>query len=87
MAQNDKASIEQKIKQVLIEQLDVEAGKIKSGALLREDLKLDSFGAVELIFNLQENFGFQIPDEDIIGKKSVGDMVDYIYNRLSGIGK
>lgn len=87
MAQNDKSSIEQKIKQVLVEQLDVEASKIKPNALLREDLKLDSFGAVELIFNLQESFGFQIPDEDIIDKKTVGDMIDYIYTRLSGIGK
>ena len=54
--------IEQKVKQILSKKLDVELDKITPETRLAEDLGLDSFGAVELMFELEEAFALKIPD-------------------------
>ena len=70
--------IEQKIREILSEKLGVELNKIAPETRLAEDLGLDSFGAVELMFELEEAFGLKIPDSDIDHVRSVKDIVVYV---------
>jgi len=70
--------IEQKVKEILSKKLDVEPGKIALETRLAEDLGVDSFGAVELMFEIEEAFQLKIPDSDIEQVRSVKDIVAYL---------
>jgi len=70
--------IEQKVKQILSKKLDVELDKITPETRLAEDLGLDSFGAVELMFELEEAFALKIPDSDIEHVRTVKDICAYL---------
>ena len=75
---NHYASVEQTIKEILAKQLTMDAANIKPDALLVDDLGLDSFGSVEVAFELEEKFSLKIPDEAVYNAKKVKDIVDYI---------
>lgn len=66
------------IKKILIETMDIEEEKITLDAKLKDDLNLDSLDSVELIMSAEEEFGIEIPDEDVINFKTVNDIVNYI---------
>ena len=70
--------IEQKVKQILSRKLKVEEGKIGPETRLAEDLGVDSFGAIELMFEVEEEFGLKIPDSDIDHVRRVKDIVAYV---------
>jgi acyl carrier protein len=70
--------IEQKVKEILSKKLDIELDKITPETRLAEDLGLDSFGAVELMFELEEAFALKIPDSDIEQVRKVKDIYDYL---------
>ncbi len=74
--------IEQKVKEILSKKLDVEPGKIALETRLAEDLGVDSFGAVELMFEIEEAFGLKIPDSEIEHVRRVGDIVTYLQGWL-----
>jgi acyl carrier protein len=74
--------IEQKVKEILSKKLDVEPGKIALETRLAEDLGVDSFGAVELMFEIEEAFGLKIPDSEIEHVRCVGDIVTYLQGWL-----
>lgn len=52
--------------------------KITLDAKLKDDLNLDSLDSVELIMSAEEEFGIEIPDEDVMNFKTVNDIVNYI---------
>ena len=60
----------------------MDAANIKPEALLAEDLRMDSFGAIETAFDLEEKFGIQIPNEALSNVKTVKDIVDYIFGQI-----
>ena len=66
------------IKKILVETLDIEEEKITLDAKLKDDLNLDSLDSVELIMSAEEEFGIEIPDEDVMNFKTVNDIVNYI---------
>ena len=66
------------IKKILIETMDIEEEKITLDAKLKDDLNLDSLDSVELIMSAEEEFGIEIPDEDVMNFKTVNDIVNYI---------
>ena len=66
------------IKKILVETMDIEEEKITLDAKLKEDLELDSLDSVELIMSAEEEFGIEIPDEDVMNFKTVNDIVNYI---------
>ena len=66
------------IKKILGETKDNEEEKIKLDAKLKDDLNLDSLDSVELIMSAEEEFGIEIPDEDVMNFKTVNDIVNYI---------
>ena len=63
---------------ILAKRLGIEPGNISGESRLAEDLGIDSFGAVELMFEIEEAFGLKIPDSDIMGVRSVNDIVGYL---------
>jgi acyl carrier protein len=71
-------SVEQKVKDIIVEQLGVEAGQVTESAKFVEDLGADSLDTVELVMALEEEFGLEIPDEDAEKITSVGDAIKYI---------
>jgi len=70
--------IEEKVKKLIIEQLEVAPDKVKPEASFSEDLKADSLAVVELVLALEEAFKIEIPDEDTEKIKTVGDAINYI---------
>jgi acyl carrier protein len=76
------SEIEQKVKEILSKKFNVEMSKIGGKTRLAEDLGVDSFGAVELMFELEESFGLHIPDSDIENIRSVDEIVLYLRNWL-----
>ena len=67
-----------KVKEVVIDKLGVEDDKIVSKASFVDDLGADSLDTVELIMQLEEEFGIEIPDEDAEAITTVQAAVDYI---------
>jgi acyl carrier protein len=70
------------IKEIIVELLGVEAGKVKPESKFREDLEADSLDLVELIMAFEEKFGGEISDEDAQKISSVGDAVSYVDEHL-----
>ena len=72
-----------KVKEIIVDKLGVEDGKITMEAKFIDDLGADSLDTVELIMQFEEEFGIEIPDEDAEGLLSVGEAVDYIGQKLN----
>lgn len=77
---NDETA-EAKLKKIVSKQLDVEEGKITLESKFTDDLGADSLETVELIMQLEEEFGCEIPDEDAEKIVTVGDALNYIESR------
>ena len=72
------SDIEQKVKDIIVEQLGVDAAQVTESAKFVEDLSADSLDTVELVMALEEEFSLEIPDEDAEKIASVGDAINYI---------
>lgn len=72
------STIEERVKSTIVDQLGVEAAKVKAEASLVNDLGADSLDVVELVMAMEEEFGLEIPDEDAEKIKSVGDVIKFI---------
>lgn len=68
----------EKIKDIIVEQLDVEEELVTMEASFADDLEADSLDVVELVMELEDEFDMEIADEDAEGIASVGDAVNYI---------
>lgn len=79
---NKEKDVEKKIKEILVERFKINEEKIKSSAILKNDLGLNSFDAVELVFELKDKFGFEIPQKDYQKISTFGDIVEYISKNL-----
>lgn len=71
-------SIEQRVKDIIVDQLSVNADQVNPEAKFIEDLGADSLDTVELVMALEEEFGHEIPDEEAEKLQSVGDVIKYI---------
>jgi len=72
------ASIEQRVKDIIVEQLGVEDDEVSAEASFIDDLGADSLDTVELVMAFEEEFNIEIPDEDAEGISTVQDAIDYI---------
>ena len=70
--------VSERIKEVLVERLSVEEADITEEANFQEDLDADSLDLVEMIMELEDQFGIKIPDEDAQKIQTVGQAVDYV---------
>lgn len=73
-------SVEERVKEIIVEQLGVEVSQVTERAKFIEDLGADSLDTVELVMALEEEFSIEIPDEDAEKITSVGDAINYINN-------
>ena len=71
-------AIEQKVKQIIVEQLGVDEAQVDDTASFVDDLGADSLDIVELVMAFEEAFDIEIPDEDAEKIATVKDAVDYI---------
>ena len=71
-------SNEEKVKELIVEQLGVESSQVTEQAKFVEDLGADSLDTVELVMALEEEFSIEIPDEDAEKIMAVGDAIKYI---------
>ncbi len=71
-------SIEEKVKQIIVEQLGVDEAQVDESASFVDDLGADSLDIVELVMAFEEAFDIDIPDEDAEKIATVKDAIDYI---------
>jgi acyl carrier protein len=74
-------SVADRVKDIIVEQLGVNADQVTPEAKFIEDLGADSLDTVELVMAFEEEFGAEIPDEDAEKLQSVGDVIRYIEDR------
>jgi acyl carrier protein len=74
-------SVEQKVKEIIVEQLGVDADEVTPEASFTDDLGADSLDIVELVMAFEEEFGIEIPDEDAEKIQRVQEAVAYIGQR------
>ena len=70
--------IEQRVKDIIVEQLGVKPEQVVPAAKFIEDLGADSLDTVELVMALEEEFGIEVPDEQAEKLQSVGDVMKYV---------
>jgi len=77
-------SVESKVKEIIVEQLGVDAGQVTPEASFVDDLGADSLDTVELVMALEEKFDIEIPDEDAEKITTVGEAIDYLKKNAEG---
>ena len=73
-----KMAVHQKIKDIIVDQLGVDAEKVRSEASFIDDLGADSLDIVELVMAMEEEFNLEIPDEDAEKLRTVSDVQTYL---------
>ncbi len=68
----------EKMKELIAEGLNIDEGKVTENASFKEDLGADSLDLFELVMSLEDEFGVEIPSEDLEQLTTVGDVVNYI---------
>ena len=76
-------NVEEKVKNIIVDQLAVEADKVTASASFIDDLGADSLDIVELVMTMEEEFDIDIPDEDAEKIKTVGDVIKYIVTKAA----
>ncbi|MEN3028634.1 MAG: acyl carrier protein [Aquificaceae bacterium] len=74
--------LEQRIREIIADQLGVEVDKLNPNARFVEDLGADSLDVVELVMAFEEEFGIEIPDEDAEKIRTVGDVLNYLREKV-----
>lgn len=70
-----------KVKSIIVEQLDADEADVTMDASIQDDLGADSLDVVDLVMSIEESFDIEIPDEEVEGIKTVGDIVKYIESK------
>jgi acyl carrier protein len=78
------AAVDDKVKQIIVEQLGVDEAEVTANASFVDDLGADSLDTVELVMAFEEAFEIEIPDEDAEKIRTVQDAVDYIGKNAKG---
>jgi len=74
-------NVEEKVKDIIVEELGVEREKLTPGASFMEDLGADSLDTVELVMAFEKEFDIDIPDEDAEKLRTVGDALTYLKSK------
>ena len=77
-----RTEIEEKVREFLIDDLEVEEQKIAPEALLKEDLGIDSLDFVDIVVLVDRQFGFKIRQEEMKGIRTLSDFCDYIEGKI-----
>ena len=71
-----------KVKKIIVDQLDVEEDKVTEAASITDDLGADSLDGVDLVMSFEEEFDIEIPDDQVEKIKTVGDIVKFIEEKV-----
>jgi acyl carrier protein len=78
----DIGKIEERVKDIIVEELGVERDKLTAEASFMEDLGADSLDTVELVMAFEKEFDIDIPDEDAEKMRTVGDALTYLHEKI-----
>jgi len=76
-------NLEERVKNLVITQLGVDAGKVTTDSSFIDDLGADSLDTVELVMAFEEEFDLEIPDEDAQKMRTVADAINYLKDKVS----
>ena len=76
------SDVEEKVKDIIVEELGVEREQLKSDASFLEDLGADSLDTVELVMAFEKEFDIDIPDEEAEKLRTVGDAMNYLHQKI-----
>ncbi|MDX2119854.1 MAG: acyl carrier protein [Gemmatimonadota bacterium] len=76
------SNVEDRVKDIIVEELGVEREKLTSEASFMEDLGADSLDTVELVMAFEKEFDIDIPDEEAEKLRTVGDALKYLHDKL-----
>ena len=68
----------EKVKSIIVDQLDVDENKVTMDANIQDDLGADSLDIVDLVMSFEDEFDMEIPDDQVENIKTVGDVVKYV---------
>ena len=71
-----------KVKKIIVDQLDVEEDKVTEAASITDDLGADSLDVVDLVMSFEEEFDIEIPDDQVEKIKTVGDIAKFIEEKV-----
>jgi len=77
------SDVSDKIIQALADYLKRDAASIQTTHHLRDDLGLDSMAVIEMLYRIEEVFNLQIPDQDLVGLTTVGQVITYVQGRVA----
>ncbi len=80
----DMKELEEKVKDIIVEELGVERDKLTESASFMEDLGADSLDTVELVMAFEKEFDIDIPDEEAEKLRTVGDALKYLHEKMGG---
>ena len=72
----------EKVRPIIMDQLDAEEDKVTMDAVIQDDLGADSLDIVDLVMSFEEEFDIEIPDDQVENIKTVGDIVKYIEENI-----
>ncbi len=72
----------ERIRQILMDQLDLSEEKITMESAIVDDLEADSLDVVDLVMTIEDEYGMEVPDDQIENFRTVGDVVKYIEEHL-----
>lgn len=78
----DRIEIEERVKNFLIEELEIEEENIFPDAKLKDDMGIDSLDFVDIVVIVEKNFGFKIKAEEMVGVDTYSNFCDYIENKI-----
>jgi acyl carrier protein len=78
----DMKQLEEKVKDIIVEELGVERDKLTGDASFMEDLGADSLDTVELVMAFEKEFDIDIPDEEAEKLRTVGDALKYLHDKM-----
>ena len=76
-------SLDEKVKNLVVTQLGVDAAKVTKDSSFIDDLGDDSLDTVELVMAFEEEFDMEIPDEDAQRMRTISDVIDYLKDKVS----
>lgn len=79
----NRQDIEEKVRQFLIDDLEIDEEKIYPEARLKDDVGIDSLDFVDIVVIVEKNFGFKIKPEEMNGVVTLNDFYDYIERKVS----
>ena len=79
----DRKEIEEKVRNFLIEDLEIDEDKIADDARLKDDMGIDSLDFVDIVVIVEKNFGFKIKPEEMQGVQTLHQFCDYIESKIA----